>query len=200
MLKKLLLLSFLTGGILFFSGCQTHSFPEVTDSEKIYTLPGFSFKAPAGEGWFVGRNDEEKVVFFKKCNQATDSLVAMAVLHYLPDVKPDNEEAFLKMVTNIRNRPGPGYKKVFQTEKISQEKSTITIRFRTIYKDYLHPKRPQGVKYLVTEDSGLLWRHPENKNVGLTVLISKTHLANEDFHDFHSIAKGFIKNVNIEPF
>ena len=186
---------------LFLSGCASSSpFKKVDDSSKQYSLPGFSIKAPSGKGWFLSKNDGKRVIFFRRYDDRTKSLIAMAVLHQLPEIKPDTEAEFLKMVSAIRRRnKNSRFETIIKEEALSNEKSTFTVRYKTKYKDFGAKSMPKDAKYMITEDIGILWRHPENKNIGLTIGLSQRHLKNEPIKAFKEIAEEFIRNVHIEP-
>ena len=189
--------------ILMITGCaSTPLFEQVKDPAEVIVLPGFSLKPPPGTGWYRGRQDSEKVIFARKGENKTQSLIAMAILHDLPDLSPDTDEEFLKMVSRIRQRDPKSkrFETILKKESISHEKSTVVIRFHTRYRDYEAKNKPKTAKYMVTEDFGILWRHPENKNIGLTIGLSQRHLEGDPVRDFEKIANEFIANANIEPF
>lgn len=206
MVKKITVFCLVLAGCMVINGCQSAVFPSVKNPGKIYYLPGYSIKTPPGKGWFIGRKDETRIVFFKKFTTPTKSLMAMAVLHEVPvpkvkkgAEKTEIQNELLKLVSRIRKRPDSRYKKIYSKEWISREKSTFSIRFRTKYRDYQAKNLPKGVKYQVTEDVGILWQHPDCKNIGLTFGLSQSYLENDQVEGFNIIAEDFINNVNIEP-
>jgi hypothetical protein len=188
--------------LLFMFGCTTsHPYEKVKDSSAVISLSGFSISPPDGKGWYRGKNDNKRIIFARKGDNRTQSLIAMALVHNLPDVTSDSEDEFLKMVSKIRRRKNnkSRFKNILKEETVSHEKSTFTVRFHTKYKDYGAKNMPKSVKYMVTEDIGILWRHPENKNIGLTIGLSQRHLEGDPVKDFKKITDEFIKSANIEP-
>ena len=188
--------------LLLLSGCAiSNPYKKVEDTSERFSISGFSLSPPAGKGWYRGKKDSKRVIFARKGDKKTQSLIAMAVVHRLPDTDPDSEAEFLKMVAAIRRRKtnNPRFKTILKEELISHEKSTFSVRFRTKYKDYGAKNMPKSVKYMITEDVGILWRHPENKNIGLTIGLSQRHLENEPVKDFKKIADEFINKAHIEP-
>lgn len=185
------------------TGCATApSFEKVKDPSELIELPGFSLKPPPGTGWYRNKQDSEKVIFARKGENKTQSLIAMAIPHRLPDADTDTDEEFLKMVSRTRqlDPKSKRFGTILKEEFISNEKSTVVVRFHTKYRDYEAKNKPQTAKYMVTEDIGILWRHPEDKNIGLTIALSQRHLEGDPVRDFEKIANEFIANANIEPF
>lgn len=188
--------------IFLLTGCSSvPPFEKVEDQTVVITLPGFSLKAPPGKGWYKGQQDSQKVIFARKGDNKNQSLIAMAIRHSLPDINPDTDQGLLNMVAEMRRRDPKNkrFETILKEEVISKEKSTVAIRFHTKYKDYGAKNKPKTAKYMITEDIGILWRHPQEKNIGLTIGLSQRYLEGDPVNDFEKIANEFIENANIEP-
>jgi hypothetical protein len=81
----------------------------------------------------------------------------------------------------------------------STEKNTPAVRYHTKYKDFGATNLPKGASYLIVEDIGIMCRHPDNKNVGITIALSQRSLPEDAIENFEKLANDFIKNAEFIP-
>ena len=107
----------------------------------------------------------------------------------------------MKVVSEQRSRDtgNPRFENLINEEVFSTEKDTPSIRYHTKYKDFGATNLPSGASYLVTEDIGIMCRHPDNKNVGVTITLSQRSLPEDAIENFEALANDFIKNAEFVP-
>ena len=193
----LLLITFLLCSIC---GCKTNNsnLTKITDQRTRLEALGVSLLPPQEDGWHYAKIHPARIEFGKIGNQKGQSFAGMIVLSKLPDV--GSEKEFLDVISKQRKRDSgnPRYEDLLNEEAISYEKNTIAVRFHTKYKDYGAKNLPKSSSYLIIEDIGIICRHPENKNVGVTIALSQRSTPEDASKTFKSLADEFIKNAEFK--
>ncbi len=163
-------------------------------------LLGISLLPPQENGWSYIRNHPARITFGKSGAQDGQSVMGGVVLSKLPDV--GSEEEFLEVVSKQRHRDkgNPRYEDILDEQTISHEKNTLGVRIHTKYKDFGAKNMPGGSSYLVVEDIGIMCRHPENKNVAVSIILSQRSRPEDTITNFQALAEGFIKDAEFMPF
>lgn len=194
----LLLITFLLGSIC---GCKTNNLnpTKITDQTIRLEVLGVSLLPPQEDGWHYVKKHPARIEFGKIGTPKGQSFAGMVVLSKLPDI--GSEKEFLEVISKQRKRDSgnPRYEDLLNEETVSYEKNTIAVRFHTKYKDYGAKNLPKSSSYLIVEDIGIICRHPENKNVGVTIALSQRSTPEDASKTFESLAEDFIKNAEFKP-
>lgn len=182
-------------------GCGTkNGYTKIDTPDERITIEGLSLLPPRGEGWYFKKKHSGSIEFGKLGDTKDQSILGLAMLSKLPEIK--SKEEFLVLVSKQRSRePIPNrFELVLNKEDLSNERNDFCVRFHTILKDYDAKNLPQTSDFLVVEDIGLICRHPYNKEIGATIALSQRTKQNNKIDNFESIANEFIQNVKFIPF
>lgn len=83
----------------------------------------------------------------------------------------------------------------FERSPFSVEDGIWVVRFHIKYKDFGAANLPPLTPYLVIEDLGATFRHPEYSGVAVTVALSQRSLPEAPLENFEAVAKRLIKSV-----
>jgi len=185
----------LTGGCL-----AKNEYTKIESAEDIITIEGLSLLPPDGNGWYFNKKNPTYLLLGKLGNNEDQSVVGSAILSKLPEVK--SKEEFLALISEQRSRkPFPSrFELISNTETISKERDNFCIRFHTIHNDYESKNLPETEEFLVVEDIGLVCRHPYDKKIAVTIVLSQRTKQNNRIINFESIANDFIENTEFIPF
>ncbi len=195
----ILLIAFLLGSTC---GCASEwsEATRVTSMTNRIEILGMSLLPPQREGWSYIRNHPARITFGKPGNTSDQSVIGAVVLSKLPDI--GSEAEFLEVVSKQRHRNvgDPRYEYLVDEETVSCEKNTLGVRIHTKYKDFGAKNLPEGCSCLIVEDIGIMCRHPENKNVAASIILSQRSKPENTVTNFQELADGFIKNAEFTPF
>ncbi|NQW29081.1 MAG: hypothetical protein HQ472_01030 [Ignavibacteria bacterium] len=193
----LVIATFLTSSF----GCAAKSveFQKVTSLTNRIEVMGLTLLPPQEEGWEYKKITLARTQFGKVGAHKDQSLAGLVVLSKLPNI--GSKEKFMKVVSEqrARNTGNPRFENLINDEVFSAEKDTPAVRYHTKYKDFGAINLPKGAKYLIVEDIGIMCRHPENQNVGVTIALSQRSLPEDAIENFEELANEFIKNAEFIP-
>jgi len=194
--------TFLVFVILFsIYSCETkNEYTKIDSSDKRINIEGLSLLPPQGEGWHIKKKHAGSIQFAKLGGTKDQSIVGLAELSKLPEIK--SKEEFLALISKQRaGKPTPNrFEVVLNKEELSKENNDYCVRFHTILKDYGAKNLPKTSDFLITEDIGLICRHPDNKKIGVTIALSQRTKSENKINNFKSIANEFISDAKFVPF
>jgi len=177
-------------------GCTAEQtgFEKITDLTNRIEVMGLTLLPPQEVGWEYKKISPARTQFGKVGTQKGQSLAGMVVLSKLPNI--GSKEEFMKVVSEqrARNTKNPRFEDLINDEVFSTEKDTPSVRYHTKYKDFGATNLPKGYEYLIVEDVGIMCRHPDNKNVAVTIALSQRSLPEDAIENFEALANDFIKN------
>ena len=182
-------------------GCAAEKagFEKITDLTNRIEVIGLTLLPPQEEGWEYKKISLARTLFGKAETQKGQSLAGLVILSKLPNI--GSKEEFMNVVSEQRARDAgnPRFEDLLNDEVFSTEKNTPSVRYHTKYKDFGATNLPKGAKYLIVEDIGIMCRHPNNKNVGVTIALSQRSLPEDAIENFETLANDFIKNAEFIP-
>jgi hypothetical protein len=189
----LIVATFLTSSF----GCvaKNAGFESITDLTNRIEVMGLTLLPPQEAGWEYKKISLARTQFGKVGDHKGQSLAGLVVLSKLPNIS--SKEEFMKVVSEqrARNTGNPRFENLINEEVFSSEKDTPAVRYHTKYKDFGATNLPKGAEYLIVEDIGIMCRHPENRNVGVTIALSQRSLPEDAIENFEALANDFIKNA-----
>lgn len=173
---------------------------KITSLTNRLEILGVSMLPPQEDGWRYSKVHPARIEFGKVGGRKDRSLVGVVVLSKLPTTS--SIEEFIKVISEqrARNTGNPRFENLTNDEVFSTEKDTPSVRYHTKYKDFGAKNLPKGASYLIVEDIGIMCRHPENKNVGVTIALSQRSLPENAIENFEVLANDFIKNAEFLSF
>jgi hypothetical protein len=174
-------------------------FEQITNLTNRIEVLGLTLLPPQEAGWAYKKVSPARTQFGRVGTKNGQSLAGLVVMSKLPNI--GSKEEFMKVVSEQRSRNtgNPRFENLINEEVFSTEKDTPAVRYHTKYKDFGATNLPPGASYLITEDIGIMCRHPDNKNVGVTIALSQRSLPEDAIENFEALANVFIKNAEFIP-
>jgi len=122
----------------------------------------------------------------------------MVVLSKLPDF--NTKEEFLHIFSKQRKRKisNQRFENLLNEEKLVPNSKIMKIMFHTKYKDFEAKNLPSSMEYLIVEDFGATFRHPHNKNIAVTLALSKRTIDEDSDANFKKLADEFLSSVTFK--
>ena len=171
---------------------------EITPQKRLEII-GLSLLPPSGENWHHEIVHPARIEFGKLVNDKLESFVASAVIHKLPEAV--SEEEFLNKISEGRwgeSKEQVRFKTLLKEEKITHEKGTLCVRYHTKYEDHGSKYLIKDFPYFTVEDIGLICRHPEDRNIGVSIGISQRAKPDNLLDNFNKLANDFLFNARFE--
>jgi hypothetical protein len=182
---------------LFGTSCSAGATPPVDafDQAGRISVTLASVAKPAGPDWSYSRDHPGRVSFGRLGGDSAQSLSGMVVLSRLPPLESQAE--FLKLVSKQRSRDSADsrFEDIVREELVAIDQGIWVVRFHIKYKDFGATNLPPLARYLVIEDLGATFRHPEHSEVAVTVALSQRSRPEAPFENFEALAEGLIKSV-----
>jgi hypothetical protein len=172
----------------------------LSDLSKRYNLSGYSLMQPQEGNWSLSSKTDDEIVFVSRDKFPLETRVAKASIMRLRErytnkgFKQFIESKFLwgDKVNTKR------FSVINEEYSVSNEMNTYCVQYQSTAQEY-SPKVPAGEDYFILEASGLVCRHPENKNIVTTFDFSSRYLPQNSPVNFSSRATQFFKNIKFEP-
>jgi len=183
------------------AACSTKqpTFLKISEPQIRRNIIGLSILPPPGDGWHYKAVSPARIEFGKLRTNEIQSLVASAVAHKIPT--SESENGFLLKISEERRRDTKSnsrYKDLLIEEDISHEKESLCVRYHTKYEDHGSKYLSKQIPFFIVEDIGLICRHPENYNVGISIGISQRAEPNKLLQNFESLANAFLSGAKFE--
>ena len=187
--------------IPMLAACSTKqpTFLKIAEPQIRKNIIGLSIFPPPGDGWHYKTVSPARIEFGTLRTNEIQSLVASAVAHKIPT--SESENGFLLKISEERwrdTKSNSRYKDLLIEEDISHEKESLCVRYHTKYEDHGSKYLSKQIPFFIVEDIGLICRHPENYNVGISIGISQRAEPNKLLQNFESIANAFLSGAKFE--
>ena len=149
-------------------------------------------------GWHYHWKSPARITFARRSGLPVRSLAGLLVLSKLGPV--ESLDHFLEEVSKQRasGPRDPRYENLVHDESVADEAGVWVVRWHIKYKDFGAPNLPADASYLVVEDFGAAFRHPQQTDVAVSVSVSQRSLARDLLPDFGSFAGGVIDTIQFE--
>ena len=186
--------------VFYFSGCASSApkYTKINNFDNRIEMVGVSVLPPQEYGWYYYKEHKGKVILGKAGSALGETFAGMIVLSKLPNF--DTKEEFLHIVSKQR-KLGPKsqrYVDLVNEEKLAKNSKIMKVKFHTKYKDFEPKILPTAMKYLIIEDFGSIFRHPYNKNIAITVVISQRSSEKNVNNNFKDFAYKFIDSIKFK--
>lgn len=150
---------------------------------------------PGGSGWSLSRIHAGSVRFGKLGSAPGESFFGLVVLSRLPPL--NSREEFQSVVSRQRARDSgdPRFEDIVNDETVSVEDGVWVFRFHMKYKDFGANSVQPGSSYLIVEDYGAVFRHPDHRDVAVTVSLSRRSTPEDSDGAFEKLAADFTGSV-----
>jgi len=108
-----------------------------------------------------------------------------------------SQEEFLSVISRQRARDSgdPRFEDIVNDETVSVEDGVWAFRFHVKYKDFGTNNPEPGSPYLVVEDFGAVFRHPNHSDVAVTVSLSRRSTPDDSDTTFEELAAAFAGSI-----
>ncbi len=184
--------------MLIFQGCISFqpNFKPVEDDSKRIEFQYFSILPPAGGNWYY-QKDNTAAIFMKNIDSKVHtwgiSIYAKKLAGHF-----DKPEAFLKDIEKKRgtNTHLQRFENLIKEFKLSNKFGKYCVEYHVQSKDFF-PARKDGAAYLIIDDYGYAFLHPDNSTIYYEVSSSERFKHGENDPIVPQIRKMFIDGIQL---
>ena len=195
---KKLLISLIIFQLYIISGCISlqPNLKSVNDPLTRFEFKFFSVLPPVGDNWYY-QNDNAAIIFMKNIDSRVHTLVISIYAKRHTDYF-ENPEALLKFIEKKRgtNTHPQRFEDLIKDFKLSKKFGKYCVEYHVQAKDFF-PARKDGADYLIIDDNGYVFLHPDNGTIYYEVVSSERYKPGESDLNVAQIRKTFIEGIQL---
>lgn len=150
---------------------------------------------PQGENWVIEEHNPGNISFGKIGRDITQTIAGSITVTQLPE--PGSDEEYCRLIEDQRwgQESSPRFEDTIIDETCARSNRVLKYTFHVTYRDTGANNLPEGERYMIVEDYGVIYQHPLKKEISIYIALSQRTKENDSYPSFQTIAEKFANDI-----